>query len=62
MPLYDQSCPHCGHVFEVLRRHDDKTPVPCEKCGAKTERLLSVANFRVHGFNSGNGYSQGGKR
>lgn len=41
MPLYDFRCRACGHVFEVLVRHEP--PAACEKCqAADLERLPSV--------------------
>ncbi|MEE9566567.1 MAG: zinc ribbon domain-containing protein, partial [Desulfobacteria bacterium] len=43
MPLYEFSCPKCGHEFEQIVFASDKKPIECPKCGAsKPERLLSV--------------------
>ena len=64
MPLYEYRCMNigCEHRFDEIRRVDDKTLVHCPRCGWLAEKIPSVANFQVRGFNSKNGYSQGGKR
>ena len=65
MPLYEFRCLNigCERLFEEIRKSDDKTPVHCPTCGWLAAKILSAANFRVHGANAANGYSShGGKR
>lgn len=39
MPIYDYTCPDCGHTEEHLQRHADTEMVPCpEGCRAFMER------------------------
>jgi putative FmdB family regulatory protein len=54
MPLYDYYCGACGHKFEGLYKHDDV--VPCEKCGAQTNKGPGHASFKIVGHRAANGY------
>ncbi len=47
MPLYEYSCPSCGHAFEELARSADADKAKCPKCGAKARRQLSVFSAAV---------------
>ena len=40
MPTYDYQC-ECGHVQEEIRGVNDKSPVPCERCGKSSIRQFS---------------------
>jgi putative FmdB family regulatory protein len=62
MPRYDFKCPRCG-----VERHDvvvsfaelehTDTTAPCERCGAKLERMPGRFSFVIKGYNATNGYS-----
>jgi putative FmdB family regulatory protein len=41
MALYEYRC-GAGHSTEVFHRMQDSPAVPCEVCGADTERVLSA--------------------
>ena len=60
MPIYEYSCPRCGHQFEELQRMDDRTSPPCEKCGCvKTERQFSTFAMGGGGGGAGGGSGSG---
>jgi putative FmdB family regulatory protein len=68
MPIYNFKCTKCGHSFDKLlimsgrdlAAINDGTMWPiCGKCGGRTEKGLSAANFRVNGHNYKNGYAKG---
>ena len=40
MPLYDQECTECGHVFEVLAGIEEDV-LACEICDAPSKRLIT---------------------
>lgn len=42
MPLYEYSCPACGHAFEELTRSADADKAKCPKCGKKAVRKFST--------------------
>lgn len=53
MPFYDFKCVSCGHVVELLRKHDDPNKPLCEKCNGVMTTQISVAapvHFKVPGF------------
>lgn len=41
MPIYEFQCGSCGERFEDLVAAGTSAP-PCPRCGAETERVLSV--------------------
>lgn len=41
MPLHEIRCHLCRYEEEVLLKRDEATP-PCQKCGAATEKLISL--------------------
>ncbi len=43
-PVYETECPMCGMRGEVNQSYDAPLPA-CKKCGGKTMRLISTANF-----------------
>jgi len=54
MPLYDYECGSCKNVFEGLYKFNEA--VPCNKCGAMTTKLPTVASFKITGLRAANGY------
>ena len=54
MPLYEYSCPACGHQFEELVRAADADKVACPKCKTrKTRRNLSTFGVSMAPSRSG---------
>lgn len=49
MPIYEYYCTKCKHEFEVLQKISDKPIKKCEKCGAKTEKKMSLSGFQLKG-------------
>ncbi|HHT46581.1 MAG TPA: zinc ribbon domain-containing protein [Firmicutes bacterium] len=41
MPIYEFSC-ECGFRFEKLCKIDEKTTLPCPRCGETSRRVMSV--------------------
>ncbi len=54
MPTYEYRCGTCGNHFEKFSlKISDQSSVPCPKCGADAERLISGGAgvlFRGSGF------------
>ena len=49
MPIYDISCPQCGHSGELLVL-DPSSPLTCPSCGgAKVEKLMSPTSSLTGG-------------
>jgi len=48
MPIYEYQCLQCGHVSELLQRHNDPAPA-CPECGGETKRLVSAPAFQFKG-------------
>jgi putative FmdB family regulatory protein len=47
MPIFDQHCPQCGNVFEVIVLTSAGAR-PCPRCGcASTEQMISTCSFRL---------------
>jgi putative FmdB family regulatory protein len=43
MPIYEYLCSKCGTEFELRRSFSEADkPAPCPKCGADSEKLVSV--------------------
>ena len=42
MPFFDWRCKNCGHVFEEMVPMRDAVNPACPKCGALTEKLVSI--------------------
>ncbi|MCG3180000.1 MAG: hypothetical protein BIFFINMI_02354 [Phycisphaerae bacterium] len=53
MPIYEYTCPKCGHAFEELVRSADADRQKCPKCGTKAERQISVFSAAVASPSSG---------
>lgn len=57
--IYEYQCTACDHEFEVYKSVKKyKEPEPCNLCGGKTKRILSLSNVNPveHGeFNHGLG-------
>lgn len=52
MPTYDWKCPE-GHVTTAIVRWDERdNPVPCQACGAPTERQFPAPHVPVDGVYS----------
>ena len=61
MPIHEYQCEKCGHVFETIiwKMDDVEKTLECPNCKkGKSKRIMSEGGiFRVHGYNSSNGYS-----
>lgn len=53
MPIYEYSC-FKGHITEDLKSYDDQSTPPCEVCGDKTSKIVSLF-ARTPGFFGDNG-------
>ncbi|MDO5484187.1 MAG: zinc ribbon domain-containing protein [Desulfovibrionaceae bacterium] len=42
MPMYDFLCPKCGEKFEELVPAQSTDTPPCPKCGAASDRQMSI--------------------
>ena len=60
MPLYEYKCEDCGHEFEEIVSFSNADNVACEKCGGKTERLVSTFCGGGEGEGDGPSCSFGG--
>lgn len=50
MPIYEYSCPQCGHVFEEwTRTHDATEQQDCPRCGTAAPRIMSQTSFVLKG-------------
>jgi putative FmdB family regulatory protein len=59
MPLYEFRCKKCGKIITKLMHVDeDYSSVLCDECECKVDKIISVSNFEVRGFNYNNGYSK----
>ena len=44
MAIYEYKCKHCNHVHEEIRpMSESDEDSKCEKCGKKSERIISPA-------------------
>lgn len=55
--LYEFECKKCGKITEELVKLGTQT-ITCPQCGGLAEKIISIYNFTVHGFNAKNLYSQ----
>jgi putative FmdB family regulatory protein len=61
MPLYEYSCPSCGHQFEELVRAADADKVACPKCKSpKASRKFSTFGVSMAPTRSGGSSGPGG--
>ncbi|MFZ5482111.1 MAG: FmdB family zinc ribbon protein [Myxococcota bacterium] len=50
MPIYEYTCPDCGHDFEVLQKFSDDPVKTCPTCNADNVRKrISLASFALKG-------------
>jgi putative FmdB family regulatory protein len=52
MPIYEYKCQSedCAEVQEKLRKiAEADDPLPCERCGSQTKRMVSQASFQLKG-------------
>lgn len=54
MPAYDFRCTSCAHVFEIVRKATDDSPVPCPECGGTTKQVFHPVgvHFKGSGFHN----------
>jgi putative FmdB family regulatory protein len=53
MPTYEYKCPTCGTRFERFQKITEPATLPCPKCGAAAQRLISGGHglvFKGSGF------------
>lgn len=43
MPIYDYRCPECQHVFDALKKVDDRHTATCPECGGTGEHKILKA-------------------
>lgn len=50
MPIYEYSCHHCSHHFEVLQKVSDEALPICPACQSEdVQRWVSAAGFQLKG-------------
>lgn len=50
MPIYEYSCPDCGHDFEALQKFSDDPVRDCPKCNAaNVKKRISATSFVLKG-------------
>lgn len=49
MPIYEYECGECGHQFELFQKINAKKKANCEKCGGKSEKIISQSSFALKG-------------
>ena len=50
MPIYEYSCPDCGHQFEAMQKFSDDPITVCPACEQENVRkLLSAPAFHLKG-------------
>jgi putative FmdB family regulatory protein len=51
MPIFEYRCSACGHLEEVLQKHNDPAPGTCPKCSAANTmaKELSLSAFHLKG-------------
>lgn len=51
MPIFEYRCSACGHLEEVLQKHNDPAPGACPKCSAANTmaKELSLSAFHLKG-------------
>lgn len=50
MPIYEYSCPDCGHRFDVLQKFSDDPVRDCPSCKAQNvKKLISATSFVLKG-------------
>jgi putative FmdB family regulatory protein len=64
MPIHEYQCEKCGYIFEEVTMNLEavKISTNCPACQEKDEfgiakKIMSKGSFRVHGYNSNNGYA-----
>ena len=40
MPLYEYECKKCGHIYDEVRKIDERYDVKCPECGSEESRIL----------------------
>jgi putative FmdB family regulatory protein len=50
MPIYEYSCPDCGHDFEVIQKFSDDPIKDCPTCkAANVKKRISMTSFVLKG-------------
>ncbi|HDQ41468.1 MAG TPA: zinc ribbon domain-containing protein [Desulfonatronum sp.] len=53
MPIFEYSCPACGHIFEELTSASDQSPKTCPCCAfPKAVKILSATRMGASGNSS----------
>lgn len=55
MPIYEYTCPACGHTFEKLQSLEQGTAAPCPECGQTAQKIMSASVGYVMKGARGNG-------
>lgn len=61
MPLYEQWCPKCDELHEMLLSVDSALNQPCPICKQPTERVPSCCSFVMPGFKNGQAVTRTGQ-
>ena len=48
MPIYEFSCPNCGHIFEDLVTFSCVCLL-CPRCQTESEKIISLSSFHLKG-------------
>ena len=60
MPLYDYKCVVCGHEEEhVIPMASSSEPITCEKCGMRSERIITFRGAFTNLETPGSSMSRG---
>ncbi len=51
MPIFEYRCSACGHLEELLQKHNDPAPAECPACGKASTmaKELSASAFHLKG-------------
>jgi len=58
MPVYSFKCVQCKHEFDEITIKAYWNDIRCRKCGGLVEKIMTSANFVIHGYSDANGYSK----
>ena len=50
MPIYENKCDACGHIFDTLQKVSDSLLLECPECGKPAlKKMVSSPAFRLKG-------------
>jgi putative FmdB family regulatory protein len=48
MPIFEYRCAACGHLEELLQKHNDPAPDVCPECGAGQSMAKEISRAAFH--------------